>query len=165
MQVIDLLINRLESSRGWTCGLLEDIEASDWFFQPAPGVQHVAWQVGHLASSQVTLVHARCFGKTPTDHIPARFKVLFGKGSSPDDDPSLYPAPTEIRRVFDAVHSEVLELVRSISPDELDRPTAGDPHPMFTNKGQCIAMVSLHESFHAGQIALTRRILGKAPLR
>ena len=97
MQVIDLLINRLESSRGWTCGLLEDIEASDWFFQPAPGVQHVAWQVGHLASSQVTLVHARCFAKTPTDHIPARFKKLFGKGSSPDNDPSLYPAPTEIR--------------------------------------------------------------------
>lgn len=165
MQIIDLLINRLETSRGWTCGLLEDIAPSEWFFQPAPDIQHVAWQVGHLASSQVTLVHGRCFGKAPTDHIPARFKELFGKGSRPVADPSSYPAPTEIRRVFDSVHAETLEWVRSMSADELDRPTTGDPHPMFSTKGQCIAMVSMHESFHAGQIALTRRILGKSALR
>lgn len=165
MNVIELLVNRLETARGWTCSLLEDIEASEWFHAPAPGLQHVAWQIGHLASSQVTLIHGRCFDKTPSDHIPARFRELFGKGSRPVADPSAYPAPTDIRRVFDRIHSEALELVKSISVDELERPASGDPHPMFITKGQCIAMVAMHESFHAGQIALTRRILGKPPLR
>jgi len=165
MNAIDLLVNRVVVARKWTQTLLNDIEETRWFDAPAPGVQHVAWQVGHLAASQTALMHFRCFGKKPEEHVPAGFIAQFGRGSTPKAERSAYPPLPEIRVIFDRIQEETIALMKSISPAELSAPTNGDPHPMFENKGQCFAMVAMHEAFHAGQIALTRRIFGKSPLR
>ncbi len=165
MNVVEFLCDRLDTARTWTCSLLEDIEESRWFEQPAPGVQHVAWQVGHLASSQVALIHARCFGKEPSECLPAGFRDKFGRGSTPTADRSAYPPIVEIRDVFDRTHLETLDLIRSIPEGELERPVTGEPHPMFETKAQCIATAATHETFHAGQIGLTRRLFGKSAIR
>ncbi len=165
MNMIDLLIDRVETARTWTCNLVEGVDASRWFEQPAPDVQHIAWQVGHLAASQVSLIHGRCCGKSPEAHLPATFTEQFGRGSRPTAAAAAYPPIAEIRRVFDGVHAEAIALIRTLPEEELDAPTAGGPHPMFVTKGQCIAMAAMHESFHAGQIALMRRIFGMPPLR
>lgn len=165
MTIIDLLVNRMEAARNWTLQLLSDTEESRWFEPPAPGVQHLAWQVGHLAASQCVLVHGRCFGVQAADHLPAGFVERFGRGSKPSGNRGDYPSIAEIRAVFDRIHAEALSKMRSIAPSELTAATHGPAHPMFENKGQCLAMASMHEAFHAGQIALTRRIFGKAPLR
>jgi hypothetical protein len=162
---LDLLIDRIATARTWTRNLLSDIEESRWFESPAPGVQHVAWQVGHLAASQVVLIHSRCFARKQTDVLGEPFVKQFGRGSAPVPDATAYPPIAEIRRVFDAIHVEGIQLIRTLSDADLQQPTHGDPHPMFVTKGQCIGMVAMHESFHAGQIALTRRIFGKSALR
>lgn len=165
MTTLDLLIDRLQAARRWTGNLLADIEEAHWFKPPAPGVGHVAWQVGHLAASQVVLVHVRCFDKAYTDHLSAGFRDTFGRGSKPVADPAAYPPISEIRATFDRIHRESIELISRMNPGELDSPTAGEPHPMFNTKASAIGMAALHESFHAGQIALIRRLAGKAPLR
>ena len=165
MTTLDILIDRLQASRRWTGNLLADIEETRWFDPPAPGAGHVAWQVGHLAASQVVLVHTRCFDKVYTDHLSATFRDTFGRGSKPVADPKAYPPIAEIRAEFERIHRESIALIAAMDPRELDAPTSGDPHPMFTTKGTAIGMAALHETFHAGQIALIRRLAGKAPLR
>ncbi|HKQ48856.1 MAG TPA: DinB family protein [Phycisphaerae bacterium] len=165
MSTLDLLIERLQTARKWTCNLLADFEEARWFDPPAPGVGHVAWQVGHLAASQVVLVHVRCFDRTYTDHLSAAFRDQFGRGSTPVANPAAYPAISDIRAAFDRIHQEAVELISGMSPDELDSPTTGEPHPMFNTRAEAIGMAAMHESFHAGQIALIRRLAGKAPLR
>ncbi len=165
MNIVELLADRMDTARNWTLDLLEDIEEARWFAAPAPGVQHIAWQVGHLGSSQVALIHARCCGKSPDDCLPAGFREKFGRGSKPVPDGTAYPSIESIRGTFDRVHAETLELIRSFDADRLDEPATGEPHPMFKTKGECIATTISHETFHAGQIALTRRIFGKAAIR
>ncbi len=165
MNKLEMLIDRLQVARTWTKGLLTDVEESRWFDPPAPGVGHVAWQVGHLASSQVALIHVRCFGREYTQHAPERFRQTFGKGSTPVADPTAYPPISEIRRMFDQLHRESIDLIRGMTDAELDEPTLGEAHPMFTTKAGAIGTAAIHETFHGGQIALIRRLAGKKPLR
>ena len=41
----------------------------------------------------------------------------------------------------------------------------GAPHPHYTRVAGAVGHASRHEAFHAGQIALLRRLLGKQFLR
>lgn len=164
MKLIDHLIDRLQTSRKWTNNLLEDIEPNRWFELPGGGTGHVAWQVGHLAASQIVLIHNRCFEKPMDSCMPEAQRLAFGRGSTPVGDPSKYPPISEIRATFDRIQKEAIEMIRNAGEAELDAP-AGDPHPMFTTKAGAIGMAAMHESFHAGQIAMIRRVFGKAPLR
>lgn len=165
MHTLELLIDRLQVARNWTCNLLADIEEARWFDAPAPGAGHVAWQVGHLAASQVVLIHVRCFERTYTDHLSALFRDQFGRGSTPVANPAAYPPISDIRTAFDRIHRESIEMISGMNREELDSPTAGEPHPMFSTKAGAIGMAAMHETFHAGQIALIRRLAGKPPLR
>ena len=132
---------------------------------PAPGINHVAWQVGHLAASQVALIHVRCFAKDYDHCAPAGFREKFGKGSSPLPDPSAYPAVADIRVAFGRIQAEAIDLIAAMSEADLNNPAGADPHPLFSTKQGAIATTALHETFHAGQIALLRRLAGKPPLR
>lgn len=165
MSPIDLIIDRMERARAWTTGLIADVEENRWFTPPGAGLGHVAWQLGHIAASQIVLVHMRCLGKQFADVAPADYYQTFARGSTPVADPKKYPPIGEIRAFFDRTHSDALAKVRTIRPEQLDEATHGDPHPMFTNKGGSLGMSAMHESFHAGQIALIRRLWGKAALR
>ena len=165
MNRVELLADRLDAARKWTNNLLADVEAPLWFKCPAAGVGHVAWQVGHLAASQVALVPVRCLGLEPTKYVSDAFRATFGKGSTPVEVHSKYPPLAEIRDTFDRIHSQTLELIRGMAETDLDAPAVGEPHPYFTTKAGAIGIAAMHETFHAGQIALIRRLAGKAPLR
>ncbi len=165
MEMIEFLCDRLTVARSWTTSLLEDIDESTWFDMPAPGINHVAWQVGHLAASQVALIHVRCFAKDYDRCAPAGFREKFGKGSSPLADPSAYPSVADIRAAFDRIQTEAIDLIAAMSESDLNSPAGAEPHPLFSTKQGAIATTALHETFHAGQIALLRRLAGKPPLR
>lgn len=165
MRMQDFLIERLTKARGWTCSLIADIDENQWFEMPAPGVGHVAWQLGHLAVSQIALVHNRCLGKPPETCMDPALRDTFGKGSTPIADASKYPAIPEIKALFDKTQNEVLEIIRSMSDADLDAPAGTEPHPLFDTKAGALGTAAMHETFHAGQIAMSRRIWGKRPLR
>ena len=97
--------------------------------------------------------------------VPESFTKQFGRGSKPVSDKAVYPPVAEIRRMFDGVQADCLARIRQMTESDLDLPAYGDPHPMFAKRGEAVGMAAMHESFHAGQIALTRRLFGKAALR
>ncbi len=165
MDTISLLLDRLTAARNWTNSLLADIDESRWFDPPGRNLGHVAWQVGHLAASQIVLIHMRCSGKQFADCAPGEYQKLFARGSTPVADAAAYPTIPVIRAFFDRMHAECLGMISQMPASELDKPAGADPHPMFANKAGAIGMAAMHESFHAGQIALIRRLQGKAALR
>jgi hypothetical protein len=165
MDAIRILIDRLQSARNWTTSLIEDVEESKWFEAPGTQLGHVAWQIGHVASSQIILVHIRCFGREYAACAPAEYQMLFGRGSTPVANAAAYPPIPRIREFFARIHGECLEMIAKLPAPELEKPPGAEPHPMFTNKAGAIGMAAMHECFHAGQIALIRRLMGKSPLR
>ncbi len=165
MRMQDFLADRLIKARGWTSSLIADIDESKWFDMPAPGVGHIAWQLGHLAVSQIALIHNRCLDKPIEACIDPALRDTFGRGSTPHADAGRYPSIPEIKTLFDKTQEEVLETARNMSDADLDAAAGSDPHPMFATKAGALSMAAMHETFHAGQIAMARRIWGKAPLR
>jgi hypothetical protein len=162
MDTLALLINRIEAARRWTKSLLWDVRDEEYFFQPSPGLHTPAWIVGHLTWAQWGLVAVRCFGRPP---LAEPYPGLFGRGTTPSGDASKHPKPAALRAELDRVHGEAIGLIRTMSEAQLGGPPGGDPHPMFTTQAELVGMVAMHESFHAGQLALLRRLMGHAPQR
>src|SRR5262245_3875080 len=61
--VLEIGVKNLEFARGYSSHLIADIQADEWFCQPAGLPTHLAWQVGHLAMAQYGLTMIRLRGK------------------------------------------------------------------------------------------------------
>ncbi len=166
MNRLEFIIDQIAQTRRYTQGFIDVLDPGDWFHMPPGGVSFIAWQVGHLASSQYHLCLSRIRGTRPEDDalIPKDYFALFGKGSIPEANASRYPSAEEIRAVFDRVHAQVARELPGLDDAALDEPVTRR-HPLFTTKFGSLAMCPRHEMLHAGQIGLIRRQFGHAPLR
>lgn len=167
MSELKSAIDQIRKARLYTKDLLKHIDERDWFRQPAEGVTHVAWQVGHLAVCEFGLALKRIRGEKPEDSelFPYEYRRLFGKGSIPDPNAAKYPSPEEIGHVLDRVHRQAIEELTATSEDVFNEPTGDPPHAMFRTKLGALHWCAQHEFIHAGQIALLRRLFGAEPLR
>lgn len=167
MSTLESALNEIHTARLYTKDLLSHINDDDWIRQPAEGVTHVAWQVGHLAVAQYGLALKRVRGEQTEDAqlISMDFRRRFGKGSVPVADQSVCPAPDDIRAVLDRVHQQVLDDIGAMPEGEMTAPAGEPPHRMFRTKLGALRWCAQHEFIHAGQIALLRRLFGAEPLR
>jgi hypothetical protein len=164
---LQLAIEQIAFARNYTLRLLDHTDPADWFRQPPGGVTHIAWQVGHLAMAEYRLALERVRGARPEDAalISQDFLDLFGRLSVArvDPEPGNYPAPAEIRTVFDRVHQQTLKELGTLDEAELDMPVL-KPHPLAKTKLWSILWCCQHEAVHAGQIGLLRRLQGQPPV-
>lgn len=165
MDRLQAAIEQIQRVRGYTARLIDHTDPDQWFWQPAGGVTHLAWQVGHLAMAQYRLLLERLRGVRPGDDdlIPPEYFTLFGKDSTPDPDPERSPSPKEIRSVFDRVYAQALIELPGVVDADLDQAPLR-PHPLFNTKYESLIWSANHELIHAGQIGLLRRLQGQAPL-
>ena len=167
MNNAELLARQIDDTRDWTLKLLNDFEGDDWSFQPLPGVGHALWLCGHLACAQDLLVHRRCLNKPGLvdDSFSRHFSIGGPVKSAQEHD---YPSPEVIRGEMNRVHKATLADVLGMSDAVLAEPAFGGdgkPHPHYSDKAGAVAHCCRHEAFHAGQIALIRRLQGKSFLR
>lgn len=164
MSQIPHFIDALKFARGYTVELLGTIPEADWFVMPAGCPSHVGWQVGHLAIAEARLILERVGGRDfyAEGLVPTDYLKLFGRQSVPDA--GKYPAPADIRRVFDRVHEAAVQTLRDTADDDLETLVQGSPHRFCRTKADYARWVSHHEFTHSGQIGLIRRMLGKGPV-
>ena len=161
----DLARKQIEAARTYTVGLLAGLDEADWFRQPAEGVSHIAWQIGHLAMAEYGLCLFRMRGRAPVDRdlMSGAFRKQFVRGSVPEPDPAKNPAPQQIRAVLDRVHQQALTEMAEYAAALLEEP-GEDPRAVFDTKLGALFFCPHHEMLHAGQIGLLRRLLGKPPI-
>ena len=163
---LELAIDHIRGARVFTHQFLKDLTDAEWFWSPPHYTTHLAWQVGHIAVAQYGLCLRRIRGRTSADEslIPDAYIETFKPGSTPVNDREKYPPLSEIKQVLDAVHEQSVDELSQLDDAELDGPLV-DPHPRFKTKFAAIDFASMHEMVHAGQVAMLRRLMGKAPLR
>lgn len=163
---LEIAVKQIDFARGYLITLLEDLAEDDWFRQPAGGVSHIGWQVGHLAVAQYGLALFRLRGRQPmdTELMPSAFRKKFSKGTVPAAGADNNPSPAEIRGTFDNVYEQVRKELPQYTDDDLQTPV-DPPHAVFDTKMGAIYFCSQHEMLHAGQIGILRRLIGKPPLR
>lgn len=157
-------LRQIDDARQYTLGLLADLPADAWFFMPTPAVTHIAWQVGHLSIAQYRLGVAFHREPKPEDAewLPAGYRELFGRDSTPQADASLYPTPDKLLANLNLINRHVTTEIGALSEADLDRPVIL-PHRFVKTMLDALLWCSRHESVHAGQIALLRRLHGLRP--
>ena len=163
---VELALERMRGTRMFTEQFLDGLTDAEWFWSPPQYTTNIAWQVAHIAVSEYGLCIGRVRGRIAADAslISDEFIETFKMGSKPAAEQEKNPSLDEIRRVFAEVRRQAIEELSGRSDADLDGPLA-QPHPRFKTKLGAVEFAALHEMVHAGQIAVIRRLMGKAPLR
>ncbi len=128
---------------------------------PAPH-QPLVWFLGHLtcAKDYFNTLH-----QGMTKAVTEEFSDNFADGAQTDF--SIVPPLQEMVDLFMTVHGRIRDFVLTLQPEDLSRPSVlacepnlGEYAAPFMVLGQALALTQLHDSFHAGQMALMRRSLG-----
>lgn len=166
MKQAELLAEQLDGTREWTLKLVADLKGDDWTHQPGPGLGHPLWLCGHLVCSQHLLIHVRCLGGAALDESFTRHFPIGGPVKSAKE--YAYPPVQTVLATMEEVHHKTLAAVREMSDLLLAEPVFGrdgKPHPHYRDKCGVVAHCNRHEAFHAGQIAMIRRLMDKPFLR
>lgn len=143
---------------GYAKKLVADIPEEKMCLQPAPGMNHAAWQLGHLAFVFDSMI--KVFSVKGT--MSAEWYELFKAGSQPHSDRSKYPAKDALLREYEQNFRRLVDAVASAAPETFDREF---PNPKLRTMLPTIgvAMVHVlttHQGIHLGQLSAWRRALG-----
>ncbi len=165
MHATDFIKSSLITSRQWTRSLIEDLKDEPLAQPTVKGGNHALWILGHLAYSDSSILHEIIQGqKTCPLHA---LKDQFDFKSEPTTNASDYPPFDELMGYFESAQAELLVYLDSITNADLDNPAIGCPDEwkdFFGTIGQCLAVSIMHPTMHYGQLADTRRALGRERL-
>ena len=163
MNSISVIAKLLEQSRLWTVSLISDMKDLPTTFPTSKGGNHPLWVLGHLVYSEASIVSKFIKGE---ENTLSKWDSLFGKGAEPEADLCKYPSMDELLAEFETVRTETLKFLDSLTDDDLDKPSNAPEElkHIFGTVGQCLFMIGLHSTFHAGQVADARRSAGRDPL-
>lgn len=157
--MIEELINTFDSTLMFLEQSVADLTDEEMVQQPTGVPNHGTWTLGHVIHGCQGIVD----GLGVEAWLPNEWESLFGYGSTPSSVVSHYPKKTELLSMLtDAAHRLRQALLATNAsvlsqplPDEQGReilPTVG--HAL-------LQVVVAHNAFHAGQLAVWRRAIGK----
>lgn len=130
---------------------LKGITPQESFFQPQRAGNCVNWVLGHIVATrnQVMKIIDEPPVWTEEEAVPYR------RGSAPLTDERV--ALPLSRMVTDLLASQekLLTKLQHISPEEMEEPLENG------TVGEQLAILQFHEAYHAGQLGILRRFLGK----
>jgi uncharacterized damage-inducible protein DinB len=141
---------------------VSDLTDAELLMRPAPGANHVAWQLGHLIASEVRML-ARIPGGTSPE-LPAGFVERHSKETAGIEPPKGFLTKAEYLAIFKKVREQTLAKLDSLPDAELDKPNSGPLAQRFPTLGHLLMLAANHPFVHAGQIVVLRRKLGKPVL-
>lgn len=141
---------------------IQDLSEDDLLLRPAPGANHIKWQIGHLISSEHAMIEATCPGSMPP--LPDGFAASHAKETAMVDDPAAFAAKDEYLRIFEEQRAGTLAALEQQTDENLDRPSPERFRRMWPTVAAIFAMQPTHWMMHAGQWAIVRRKLGKPAL-
>jgi hypothetical protein len=167
----DQVLAQMTWARQYSLQLIESVPAELWYARPLLSdgrfcETHLAWQVGHLAVSQYGLMLFRQRGRMPGDLelMPGWLRKQFGRSSTPSATSEGMPTPEDLLARLSNIHAQAIEEVSALTPETLGEPTEM-PFTAYPIKLGALLFAPIHESLHAGQIGLIRRLHGLEPLR
>jgi hypothetical protein len=168
MNAADLIRFAMDMTEQGTAQLVADMRDAA-LTQPVGGGgggtdgNHTLWCLGHLAYIEGG-IPAILFGEhNPVEH----WAPLFGTGSRPRGDASLYPPFDEVLTTYRDLRKRNLKLLEELSDADLDRIPKNIPPGLedaMKTFGHTLLLVALHNMVHYGEIAVARRAAGRKPL-
>lgn len=145
-----ILISSLEFNQTTLETLLADVTVDETLVFTHDNINNIHWIVGHIASQRDTLLE----DLTGEITFPQELKPFYGKNG----DPRKMPKTIDWKQCLDILKEQFSDISAWVlewdSQGRLDR-----------EKGDIIVRYLSHEAYHVGQVALIKRMLGKASIK
>ena len=138
---------------------ISDLDDADLMRRPGEGCNHLAWQLGHLISSEVQLLKMIAPGQGI--ELPDGFADAHSKEACDNDDPAGFHGKQTYVELFDQVRAASLAALDAYAESDLDNPAPEDFREFCPTMGDMFTLIATHPMMHAGQFVIVRRQLGK----
>lgn len=159
MDACEALKQTLRTTGMVVSSYLKDLSDADLLVRPGAGCNHIAWQLGHLISSNCHILNTVSPGAAP--ELPAGFAEKHSKDNSGKDDAASFLKKSEYESLLAKVDAAVMSALDKMSAADLDKPSPDDWKNMFPRVGDVMVLLATHSLMHAGQWVPVRRSLGK----
>ncbi|MCO6043467.1 DinB family protein [Aeoliella sp. ICT_H6.2] len=136
-----------------------DLTDEELISTPAEGCNPLAWQLGHLITSECRMLDMLVPGSAP--ELPEGFADKHSKEQSGNLDLANYYTKQEYQDLFEKVHTASKAALEKVTEDELDAPAPEAFRQLFPTTGAVWILLAMHGMMHAGQFVPVRRKLGK----
>jgi hypothetical protein len=138
---------------------ISDLDDADLMRRPGEGCNHLAWQLGHLISSEVQLLDKVAPGQGI--ELPDGFADAHSKEACNNDDSASFHGKEAYLGLFDKVREASLAALDAYPPSDLDNPAPEDFRDFCPTMGDLFTLIATHPMMHAGQFVIVRRQIGK----
>lgn len=149
----------LETSRKFLHMFVDDLTPVERLYRACLTANCADWMVGHLILTE-RMFHKRFGVVSPA--VPEGFEQVFARDEIAPQSAS-YGETAHLMALFDEQRNVTIEAVRGMTDEQLAKPLE-TPHRMFTTLGEAASFCAMHVIVHAGQISMTRRVMGKPPI-
>jgi uncharacterized damage-inducible protein DinB len=141
---------------------VSDLSDADLLVRPAPGANHIAWQLGHLVSAESHL--AKSVPGAVYPELPAGFDKQHNKETAQQDPPKGFAPKAQYLDLFNKVRQVTIDAVGKLSDADLEKKTEGPMAQFAPNLAAILLLIANHTTMHSGQFSVVRRKLGKPVL-
>lgn len=132
-----------------------DLSEQEMVEQPTGVPNHATWTLGHLIVSCQGIANEL----GAQQWLPNDWESLFGYGSIPVSDLSRYPSKADMLKALTDAADRLHQILLSLSDSALRKPLPDETLPTMGHL--LFQVVVAHTAFHAGQLAVWRRAMGK----
>ena len=155
--MMSLLLDTFKSTVKFIEQSVADLSEQEMVRQSGGITNHATWTIGHVvAGCQGVANELGCQG-----WLPDQWESTFGYGSVPVSDLSHYPSKSEILRALIDAGDRLDRILMNVSEATLKQTHPDGPLP--TTAHLLFQVVVAHTAYHAGQLAMWRRAIGKGP--
>ena len=140
---------------------LSDMSDADLMVRSVPGANHIAWQLGHLVSSERSMLTGAGFSMPD---LPDGFADSYTKETSTSDDSTKFHKKDEYLKLMAEQRTATLAALEAASAADLDKPSPEEMQAYAPTIGAVFNIVGIHVMMHAPQFVPVRRMLGKPVL-
>ena len=154
----DVIKNTLQMSNDVLMAYLGDLSDEELMLRPVPGSNHIAWQLGHITSSEHQMMTEVSF---PMPDLSDGFEACYTKETSTSDDAAKFHKKDQYLALMAEQRKSTLASLEAASDADLGRATPVSMHEYAKTVGEAFNLIGVHALMHAGQFAVVRRKLGK----
>lgn len=138
----------------------KDLADADLLVRPIPGMNHIAWQLGHMLWAERWWMELVEPGASPP--LPEDFEAGHGRDKHNVDDPALYYPVAKYRELWEAQRKATLAILDKLTDEQLAAPPNDERMKQFVgNVANMFNLIGEHALMHCGQFVAVRRKLGK----
>lgn len=152
----------IDCSKFICAGYLADLSDADLMRRPAPGCNHINWQLGHLITAENRMIEAVVPGAMPA--LPAGFAERYTKETAASDDPQAFCTKEELMTEMERQRGATLTALARVSDQRLAEPSPEQLRSYAPTVADVFSLQGSHWTMHSGQWVVVRRQLGKPPL-